>query len=140
MTSSLFKSISTVNSISGVAQSLDDVWTDFLKLQISGNTKRTYAAALDDFFTQLTGAIANPEQIQEFLNLSQHQAVGVVLKYKGLLLDAKLAPATINTRLSAIKSLTNHARKLGQCHLSTTHHKEEWLQPKGINRPYPAKI
>ena len=118
MTSSLVKSISTVNSISGVAESLDDVWTDFLKLHISPNTKRTYAAALDDFFTQLTGAIANPEQIQEFLNLSQHQAVGVVLKYKGLLLDARLAPATINTRLSAIKSLTNHARKLGQCHFS----------------------
>jgi hypothetical protein len=43
---------------------LDDVWTDFLKLHISLKTKRTYAAALDDFFTQLTGAIANPHQIQ----------------------------------------------------------------------------
>ncbi len=52
------------------------------------------------------------------MNLSQHQAVGVVLKYKGLLLDARLAPATINTRLSAIKSLTSHARKLGQCRFS----------------------
>lgn len=114
--------ITTVNSglsgTAGVAQSLDDVWTEFLKLHISPNTRRTYAAALADFFTQLTGTGANPKQIREFLNLSQYQAVGVVLKYKGMLLDAGLAPSTINTRLSAIKSLTNHARKLGQCRFS----------------------
>jgi len=107
------------SSIGAVAQALvADVWADFLTLQISPNTKRTYASALDDFFTQLTGAAANPHQIQEFLNLPQNQAVGVVLKYKGMLLAAGLAPATINTRLSAIKSLVNHARKLGQCRFS----------------------
>jgi integrase/recombinase XerC len=107
------------NSISFVASTIvDDVWAEFLKLHISPNTKRTYAAALDDFFRQLTGANANPQQIQEFLNLPQYQAVGVVLKYKGILLDGGLAPSTINTRLSAIKSLVNHARKLGRCRFS----------------------
>jgi integrase/recombinase XerC len=50
--------------------------------------------------------------------LSQFEAVGVVLKYQGLLLDLGLAPSTINTRLSAVKSLTSHARKLGQCNYS----------------------
>jgi integrase/recombinase XerC len=107
------------NSISFVASTIvDDVWAEFLKLHISPHTKRTYAAALDDFFRQLTGVNASPEQIQEFLNLPQHQAVGVVLKYKGLLLDGGLAPATINVRLSAIKSLVNHGRKLGRCRFS----------------------
>jgi integrase/recombinase XerC len=94
------------------------VWNDFLTLQLSPNTKRTYASALNDFFIKLTGVPTNPQQIQEFLRLSQFEAVGVVLKYQGLLLDLGLAPSTINTRLSAVKSLTNHARKLGQCNYS----------------------
>jgi integrase/recombinase XerC len=108
-----------INSITSVAQtSTKDVWNDFLTLQLSPNTKRTYASALNDFFIKLTGVPTNPQQIQEFLRLSQFEAVGVVLKYQGLLLDLGLAPSTINTRLSAVKSLTNHARKLGQCNYS----------------------
>ena len=108
-----------INSITLVAQtSTKDVWNDFLTLQLSPNTKRTYASALNDFFIKLTGIPTNPQQIQEFLRLSQFEAVGVVLKYQGLLLDLGLAPSTINTRLSAVKSLTSHARKLGQCNYS----------------------
>jgi integrase/recombinase XerC len=108
-----------INSITSVAQtSTKDVWNDFLTLQLSPNTKRTYASALNDFFIKLTGVPTNPQQIQEFLRLSQFEAVGVVLKYQGLLLDLGLTPSTINTRLSAVKSLTNHARKLGQCNYS----------------------
>jgi integrase/recombinase XerC len=108
-----------INSITSVAQtSTKDVWNDFLTLQLSPNTKRTYASALNDFFIKLTGIPTNPQQIQEFLRLSQFEAVGVVLKYQGLLLDLGLAPSTINTRLSAVKSLTSHARKLGQCNYS----------------------
>jgi integrase/recombinase XerC len=109
-------SATSTNSITLVAQTTtQDVWDEFLKLQISANTQRTYASALNDFFIKLTGVPANPEQIEDFLRLSQFEAVGVVLKYQGLLLDLGLAPSTINTRLSAVKSLTNHARKLGQC-------------------------
>jgi integrase/recombinase XerC len=108
-----------INSITSVAQtSTKDVWNDFLTLQLSPNTKRTYASALNDFFIKLTGVPTNPQQIQEFLRLSQFEAVGVVLRYQGLLLDLGLAPSTINTRLSAVKSLTSHARKLGQCNYS----------------------
>jgi integrase/recombinase XerC len=110
---------SLLTSIKAVARTTTfDVWDDFLKLQISANTKRTYASALDDFFTRLTGEGASVPQIQEFLALSEHEAVGVVLKYKGLLIDEALAPSTINTRLSAVKSLAGHARKLGQCRFS----------------------
>ena len=72
-------SSSFLSSIKVAAQTTTtDVWEDFLRLQISANTKRTYASALDDFFTQLTGHAANPQQIQEFLGLSQFEAVGVV--------------------------------------------------------------
>jgi integrase/recombinase XerC len=128
---------SFLSSIKVAAQTTEnDVWEDFLRLQISANTKRTYASALDDFFRQLTGISANPQQIQEFLGLSQFEAVGVVLKYKGLLLDLGLAPSTINTRLSAVKSLANHARKLGQCGFSledVTHvHVEKYRDTSGV--------
>jgi integrase/recombinase XerC len=104
------------SSLSSIAATVsEDVWTDFLKLHVSPNTKRTYSAAIDDFFGRLMNVNASPERIREFLVLPDEQALGVVLKYKTLLLEAKLAPSTINTRLSALKSLVDHARKLKQC-------------------------
>jgi integrase/recombinase XerC len=93
----------------------DDIWADFLRLHISPNTKRTYATAIEDFFQRLTGLGTSPGQIREFLNLPEEQALGLVLQYKAQLQAAKLAPSTINTRLSALKSLVDHARKLKQC-------------------------
>jgi integrase/recombinase XerC len=102
--------------ISTVAQSqVGDLWDEFLRLQISDETKRTYASAIDNFFTLVTGSGASSQQIAEFLQLSQYDAIAVVLKYKADLLDLGLAPSTINVRLAAIKSLVTHARKLGQC-------------------------
>jgi integrase/recombinase XerC len=44
--------------------------------------------------------------------------LGVVLRYKTLLLEAGFAPATINVRLAALKSLVDHARKLKRCGFS----------------------
>ena len=102
--------------ISAVARSqVDDIWDEFLRLQISSETKRTYAGAIDNFFRLITGNPSSPQQISEFLRLSQYDAIAIVLKYKADLLDLNLAPSTINVRLSAIKSLVTHARKLGQC-------------------------
>ena len=66
----------------------------------------------------MTEVRVNPHQIREFLNLPSAQAIGVVLSYRSRLLDLNLSPNTINTRLAAIKSLVNHARKLSQCGFS----------------------
>ena len=102
--------------IAAVAQfQVEDLWAEFLRLQISAHTKRTYAVAIDDFFVRITGSPATPVRVAEFLKLSQHQALAIVLKYKADLTNLNLAPATINVRLSAIKSLVTHARKLGEC-------------------------
>jgi integrase/recombinase XerC len=108
-------------TIGSIARSLvadDNIWAEFLKLQISEHTKRTYASALNDFFVRMTGVKVNPHQIREFLNLPSEQAIAVVLSYRSRLLDLNLSPNTINTRLAAIKSLVNHARKLSQCGFS----------------------
>ena len=111
----------TRTTIGSIARSLvadDNIWAEFLKLQISEHTKRTYASALNDFFLQITGVKVNPYQIREFLNLPSAQAIAVVLSYRSRLLALNLSPNTINTRLAAIKSLVNHARKLSQCGFS----------------------
>jgi integrase/recombinase XerC len=109
------------SSIGSIARALvadDNIWAEFLKLQISEHTKRTYASALNDFFRVLTGNDASPQQVREFLNLPSNEAIAVVLSYRGRLLERGLSPNTINTRLAAIKSLVNHGRKLSQCQFS----------------------
>jgi integrase/recombinase XerC len=109
------------SSIGAVAESLvalDNLWDEFLKLRISENTKNTYAWALNDFFRQMTGGDVTPQQIEEFLHLPGDRAMAVVLRYQTLLLDRNLSPNTINTRIAAIKSLVNYARKLEKCRFS----------------------
>ena len=95
-----------------------DFLAEFLQLKTSPATRRTYAQCLDDFFIRLAQVHASIEIVREFLSLSQFQAIALVLKYQSLLVEAGLAPATINTRISAVKSLVNHARKLGKCEFS----------------------
>ena len=95
-----------------------DFLAEFLQLKTSPATRRTYAQCLDDFFIRLAQVHASIEIVREFLSLSQFQAIALVLKYQSLLVEAGLAPATINTRISAVKSLVNHARKLGRCEFS----------------------
>jgi integrase/recombinase XerC len=56
--------------------------------------------------------------IQEFLSLDRFDAISLVLKYKEIWLEKELSPATINVRLSAIKSLVDYARKIGKCNYS----------------------
>jgi integrase/recombinase XerC len=48
--------------------------------------------------------------LTQFLSLHQSEAVYQVLQYRQLLIEAKLAPSTINVRLSALKSFVDYAR------------------------------
>jgi integrase/recombinase XerC len=108
------------NRLSAIADTVSDsdFLAEFLQLKVSPNTRRTYTQCLDDFFWRLASVHASIEIVREFLSLSQFQAIALVLKYQSLLIEAGLAPSTINTRISAIKSLSNHARKLGRCQFS----------------------
>jgi integrase/recombinase XerC len=107
--------LSTFTTLSDLADRDEDILRDFLELKVSPNTRRTYAKALDDFFTRLTGRGASAVMVEDFLSLGQRQALTLVLKYQSILVDAGLTPATVNVRISAIKSIVNHARKLGRC-------------------------
>jgi integrase/recombinase XerC len=108
------------NRLSVIADSVteSDFLAEFLQLKVSPNTRRTYSQCLDDFFMRVASVHASIEIVREFLSLNQSQAIGLVLKYQSMLIEAGLAPSTVNTRISAVKSLSNHARKLERCQFS----------------------
>ena len=59
--------------------------------------------------------------------LDSHQAFEVVSQYHGSLVERSLAPATINQKLAAIKSLVNYAASAGKCHYTLVNIKAEKL-------------
>jgi integrase/recombinase XerC len=91
------------------------LWLEFLELKISPNTQHTYAKAIADFYQRIYNCSVSPQALGRFLALAQNEAVYQVCYYRSLLIAAKLAPNTINTRLSALKSLVKYAHQLGQC-------------------------
>ena len=95
-----------------------DIWSDFLSLKISANTQRVYAKAIADFCGRVYDRPVSAEAISKFLKLPPSEALFQVLNYRRLLIEAKLAPSTINVRLSALKSLVDYARKMGECQFS----------------------
>jgi integrase/recombinase XerC len=95
-----------------------DIWLDFLSLKISANTQRAYAKAISDFYRRVYDEAVSPESIAKFLILPSSEALFQVLNYRRMLIEAKLAPSTINVRLSALKSLVDYARKMGECAFS----------------------
>jgi site-specific recombinase XerD len=87
------------------------VWDEFLQLQISPATRRSYAAGLRDFFRREFQAEVSPETIFAFLQLPEREAIGHVIAYQGHLLEAQLSAGTVNARLAALKSFVTHAYK-----------------------------
>lgn len=95
----------------------------------SPNTKKAYEKDLKDFFLFISGRIPDQNLVLEFLHLEQRHAVAVVLKYKSHLVNLKkLAEATVNRRLSAIKSLAAMGRKLGVCNYTLEDIKGEHVE------------
>jgi integrase/recombinase XerC len=91
------------------------VWAEFLSLQISPATRRSYAAALKDFFGRELETEVSVAAIESFLQLPEREAIGHVLNYRGQLLTAGLAAATVNARLAALRSFVIHAYKRKLC-------------------------
>ena len=98
-----------------VIRSSSDLLADFLRLKISANTKRNYGKAIADFCRRTCDREVSEQFLTQFLSLQQPEAVYQVLHYRQLLIDAKLAPSTINVRLCALKSFIDYARQSEQC-------------------------
>ncbi|AFY71498.1 integrase family protein [Thalassoporum mexicanum PCC 7367] len=92
-----------------------DIIAQLLADKRSINTKRAYQKDLKDFFNHTFEQPPSQELIAEFLQLERFTAIAIVLKYKSQLITRGLKEATVNRRLSAIKSLVNFANKIGHC-------------------------
>jgi integrase/recombinase XerC len=107
-----------VSSPAALVSLEQDILEELLRDKRSPNTRRTYAKGLKDFFVTMTQAEPSPERIAWFLSLGRFEAISLVLRYRAGLLERGLAPASINVRLAAVKSLVNYARKIGKCEYS----------------------
>lgn len=79
----------------------------------SERTRRAYAADLADFCTFL-GVPDTDAAAAVLLSLPHGEANGCALAYRSHLLARELAPATVNRRLAALRSLVQLARVLGR--------------------------
>ena len=109
---------------------------DWLKRSPSVHTRRVYKSAITSFFAQIAESEPTPELLAQFLSLEQSQAFELVSQYQGKLIEQKLAPATINRKLAAIKSLVSYATecRIGDrtC-LGKLRPSESFFCPAGVN-------
>jgi integrase/recombinase XerC len=103
------------SSLSAHVSSAPSIWDEFLAIQLSPATRRSYSTSLQDFFRREMGTVVSPASISSFLALSEHEAIGRVLAYRAQLLAAGLSAATLNSRLAGLRSFVTHASKRGLC-------------------------
>lgn len=77
----------------------------------SANTLAAYAGDLEAFGDHR--GVGPGVALTELLKGSHGQGNATLLEYRATMLEAKLAPATINRRLSAVRSVVKLARQLG---------------------------
>jgi len=104
----------------------DTLVDDWLNRSRSPHTKRMYRSNVYGFFDYL-GEELTADTLALFLLLDSHQAFELVSQYHGTLVSRNLAPATINQKLAAIKSLVNYAAQAGKCHYTLINIKSEIL-------------
>lgn len=92
-----------------------DVLGDLLRDKRSPSTRRAYRKDLTDFFRKMFTEDPTPEMVGLFLGMDRHEALQLVARYKGILIELELAEATVNRRLSSLRSLVSYARRAGQC-------------------------
>lgn len=113
------------------------IWEEFLTLQISPATRRSYSATLKDFFRREFDRAVSPEAIEQFLSYPEHQGLTHVLSYRAKLIEWRLAAATINARLAGLRAFVTHASKRGLCAFRLDDIKSVKTQPykdtKGIS-------
>ncbi|NET61328.1 MAG: tyrosine-type recombinase/integrase [Symploca sp. SIO2E6] len=121
-----------------------DLLAQLLSDKRSPHTRHAYAKDLKDFFRTIADSEATPEMVTYFLQLERTDAVTLVLRYKAMLIERGLKEATINRRLSAIKSLVKLARSAGKCDYTLEEVKGEKVQvyrdTAGISRELYRKV
>ncbi|MGK7875410.1 MAG: tyrosine-type recombinase/integrase [Xenococcaceae cyanobacterium] len=132
----------TTNPLAAIANR--DLLTQLLSDKRSPSTRHAYAKDIKDFFRTIADSDPTPEMVTYFLLLSRGDAVTLVLRYKAMLMGRGLKEATINRRLSAIKSLVKLAFSAGKCSYTLEEVKGEKVQvyrdTTGISREVYRKV
>ena len=101
----------------------DQVLKDWLATKRSPHTQRQYRLDINGFLQ------ATEMSLGQFLNGKRQEAFHQVQKYRGEMLKDKLTSATINRRLSAIKSLVRFTYQCGVCEFTLDEVKAEKMNP-----------
>jgi integrase/recombinase XerC len=82
---------------------------------LAGRSPRTMEAYRADLegFRSFFGSPSVPAAVEALLALPHGEANRMALAYRAYLLEAGLAPATVNRRLAALRSISGLARRLG---------------------------
>src|SRR5882724_2839517 len=108
---SALMSMPAVAAPRGLCAPASELVTAFLSGR-SERTRQAYAQDLDDF-TVFVGTASVNLAAQQLLGNGQGAANALVLAYRAALVERGLAPATVNRRLAALRSLVGLARTLG---------------------------
>jgi integrase/recombinase XerC len=98
--------------------SQETLWEEFLRLQLKPRTRQEYGKSIDYFCRSMAPDRSPSTFLQEFLDSTKQQATHLVLEWRQHLLDEGKASATINLRISALKSLVEYAGKQNACSFS----------------------
>jgi site-specific recombinase XerD len=107
-------------------QSHETLWEEFLRLQLKPRTRQEYRKSIDYFcrFGLANAARSMPPEqtpanfLSEFLALPKSAAIHLILEWRQHQMNEGKASATINLRVSSIKSLVEYANKQGSCSFS----------------------
>ncbi|MDV3002932.1 MAG: Tyrosine recombinase XerC [Chroococcopsis gigantea SAG 12.99] len=100
----------------------DRLLSDWLATKRSAHTRRVYRQDIDAFLSETESTLG------KFLAGDRYQSFETVSIYKGEMLTGGLKSATINRRLSAIKSLVSYAYSSGHCEFNLENVKGEKIQ------------
>jgi integrase/recombinase XerC len=108
----------TPKAIDTSNHSQETLWEEFLRLQSKPRTRQEYSKSIDYFCRSMAPDRSPSTFLQEFLASTKQQATHLVLAWRQRLLNEGKASATINLRISALKSLVEYAGKQDACSFS----------------------
>lgn len=114
-----------LNHLHSAAPTVDyeQLLTDWLSTKSSEHTQRVYRADIANFLFDIDSTLG------KLLTSDRYQAFELLSRYKGQMLSLKLNSATINRRLSAIKSFVNYGYDCGKCDYVLDNVKSLKLEP-----------
>ncbi len=117
----------------------DTLWAEFLRLQLKPSTRREYGKAINYFCQTMAPERSPAAFLQEFLELPKKSAILLVLEWRQRLISEGKSSATINQRLSAVKSLVEYALRREACSYSLSEIKSLKRQPYKNTRGVPVE-